>query len=97
MQQPLCHLYFLTVMEHLCTEQHIPILVQLPVDIQKKLEPGTVEETEALLLWVEYQAVVQVLIQQLALHFIPSQTHKLSDVQLVVEDINKLGQRLCGV
>ena len=94
MQQPLCHLYFLTVMEHLWSEHHynphtskLSTLVRSAVNVQKALE--TAQGGEAVLLWVELQAVVQVLIQELALHLNPSQAHKLGDVQLIVEDLNK--------
>ena len=94
MQQPLCHLYFLTVMEHLSGQQSynlhgskLSLLVRSAVGVQKQLEVA--EGGEALLLWVEFQAVVQVLIQQLALHLDPTVTHKLGDVQLIIDDINK--------
>lgn len=93
MQQPLCHLYFLTVMEHLWSEQHyepqdLSTFVRWISDIKKELE--TAKEGEAVLLWVELQAVVQVLIQQLALHFNPLETGRLGDVQLIVKDIDGL-------
>ena len=90
MQQPLCHLYFLTVMEHLSSAHDynthgskLSLLVRAAFSIQTQLE--TAEGGEALLLWVESQAVLQILIQQLALHLA---TYKLEDVQLVV-DVNK--------
>jgi hypothetical protein len=94
MQQPLCHLYFLTVMEHLSSAHHynphtskLSVLLRSAVNIQKDLE--TAEGGEAVLLWVELQATVQVLIQELALHLNPAQSHKLGDIQLMMEDLNK--------
>lgn len=91
MQQPLVHLYFLTVMEHLCSEHpytsRLATLVRSASNICKHLE--TAEKGEAILLWVELQAVVQVLIQQLAVHLDPTQPHKLGDVQLIIDDLNK--------
>lgn len=95
MQQPLCHLYFLTVMENLWTEQHfnpdrieLTHFVLMAGSVHEELK--TAEGGEAVLLWVELHAVVQVLIQQLALHFDPSQTHRLGDVQRILDDINRL-------
>lgn len=87
MQQPLCHLYFLTVMEHLWTT-HLSKLVHLAEHIQKQLK--TAEGGEAIILRVELQAVVQVLIQRLAEHLNPLQIRKFGDVQSSVKDINKL-------
>lgn len=82
-------------MEHLWTEQHVnpegadlTYFVRIADSIQKELQ--TAEGGEVVLLWVEFQAVVQMLIQQLALHFDPSQKNKLSDVQRILDDINRL-------
>ena len=99
MQQPLCHLYFLTVVEHLQSRRnrlepsHLSGLVRTATSMQTHLE--TAETGEAVLLWVELQAVMQVLIQQLAEHLDPAQPHKVGDLQLVVDDINRWGRRLC--
>lgn len=87
MQQPLCHLYFLTVMEHLWST-HLSKLVNLAEHIQKQLK--TAEGGEAIILWVELQAVVQVLLQHLAVHLNPLEIRKFGDVQPIVQDINKL-------
>ncbi len=84
-------------MEHLWSTYHynntsnLPALVRLAGKIQ--MEQEAVEGGEAILLWVELQAVVQVLIQELALHFDPSQTQKLGDVEIILEDLNKLTLR----
>ena len=92
MQQPLCHLYFLTVMEHLWSEHHQSIsselssLAEFAVSIQKTLE--TAADEEAVLLWIELQAVIQVLIQHLAWHFDPEFADRLSAVSEILEDIN---------
>ena len=93
MQQPLCHLYFVTVMEHLwskhCNVTHgrLSILVTVIRDKQKQLD--TAQGGEAVLLYIELQAVTQVLIQQLALHLDPSQMNRLGDVQPLLHDINQ--------
>lgn len=83
MQQPLCHLYFLTVMEHLCSEENsLSSLVGVAIDVKKELE--TAVEGEAVLLSVELQAVIQALIQQLAKDFNPSK------IGSIMEELNKL-------
>lgn len=103
MQQPLCHLYFLTVMEHLESQnedqhnqyQHnedkhnkIPSLVNFASDLQKQLE--TSEDGNAILLWLELQAVIQTLLQQLAMNLDSSQPSNLGNFRLLEDDINKL-------
>lgn len=90
MQQPLCHLYFLTVMERLSSDSQcftLSTLVRKATYIQNRLEAE--EGGEAVLLQLELQAVIQVLIQQLALHLHPSETDCLSDVVPVLDGINK--------
>ena len=89
MQQPLCHLYFYTVMENdLLHNSDLGTLTGLAIKIQGELEKAT--GGDAVLKQIEFQAVVQVLIQQLALHLNPSQSHMLSDVQNVNDKINRL-------
>ena len=166
MQQPLCHLYFATLMEHLSSEQLNPSdLVQLIKDVQEELHRAKGEEgkllrakegadgllrtngeegellraegdellakegedeqlrgkrkegelhkeellrdkegeevqeellmakrreSNSILLYLEVQALVQVFILKLASHFNPVETHKIGDVYLMVDDINKL-------
>ena len=98
MQQPLCHLYFLTVLEHLMAKQnsesflhhqhsHMAGLVRMADSIHNSLQ--TAVGGEAVLLWVELQAVTQVLLQQLALHLDPNQTQMLGDVQQIADDVNR--------
>ena len=91
MQQPLCHLYFLTVVEQLWTDKHFKPnhYVQLVQGIQKEVKTAGAEE--AVLLHVELQSVIQVLIEQLALHFDPSHFKRLGDVENIVPEINRLG------
>ena len=95
MQQPLCHLYFLTVLEHLMASEsylhhqqsHMAGLVRMVASIHNSLD--TVMGGEAVLLWVELQAVTQVLLQQLALHLDPNETQKLGDVLQIADDVNQ--------
>ena len=95
MQQPLCHLYFATVMEHFWskhqdkTEGQIKLstFVRVADYIQKQLD--TSEGKQSILLWVEFQAVVQNLIQELSYYLSPSHPYKLGDVHSLLKDINK--------
>ena len=93
MQQSLCHLYFVTVMEHLwskhccATHSRLSILVTAIKNTQKQLDAA--QDGEAILLYIELQAVTQILIQQLALHLDPSQIYKLGDVKPLIHDINQ--------
>jgi len=96
MQQPLCHLYFLTVLEHLLAKQntdsfqqrnHMASLVRLAASIHASLK--TAVGGEAILLWVELQAVTQVLLQQLAQHLDPNQKQKLVEVHRIQDDVNR--------
>ena len=94
MQQPLCHLYFVTVMEHLWSKHHsathgrLAILITAIKNTRKQLD--TSQGGETVLLYIELQAVTQILIQQLALHLDPSQMYRLGDVQPLLHDINQL-------
>ena len=80
-------------MEHLWSKQHnathgmLSTLVTVIKDTQKQLD--TAHGGEAVLLYIELQAVTQILIRQLALHFDPSHIHKLGDVQPLLSDINQ--------
>ena len=92
MNQPLCHLYFLTVMEHLSSDNQIGKfydLIEWATQIKSKLDSEQTGE-DIILLKLEFQAAVQVIIQQLALYFNPCDYQKQSDVSPVIQDINKL-------
>ena len=89
MQQPLAHLYFLTVLEHLQAEGHkLSALVRTANNISKLCTSPTVGDRESVLLWVELQAVVQMVLQQLATHLDPSEPHRMGEIQPLAEDIN---------
>jgi hypothetical protein len=82
-------------MEHLWTENHFkPDSVGLQYYIESfdelKKELITAEQEEAVLLQIEIQSVVQVLIEQLALRFDPSQLDKLGEVEPLLDDLNRL-------
>ena len=86
MQQPLAHLYFLTVLEHLQAQRHsLPGLVRTANTIIQQCASPT---TESMVLWVELQAVVQVILQKLAVYLNPSKPD-MGEVHPVVDDINR--------
>lgn len=90
MQQPLVHLYFLTVLEHLQAEGHkLSSLVRTANTINQQCASPTTGEVERVLLWVELQAVVQVVLQELAAHLDLSETHRLGEIQPLADDINR--------
>lgn len=93
MEQPLCHLYFLTVMEHLWSKfidtniDKIFQLVEYATSIQDSLNKAT--STEKVMLHLEMQAVIQVLIRSLAYHFHPEYSSRIRDVQPLITEINR--------
>ena len=95
MQQPLCHLYFLTVMEHMHTQSmksdnsSIFFYVRYAGFIQQQLRVKN-DKNNVVLLWIELQAVIQNLIQELSLYLSPSHPYKLEDVRLNLHEVNKL-------
>ncbi len=93
MQQPLCHLYFLTVLEHLnnsTVQSKLSYSVNLAFTVWKELEElGEIINEESVLLRLEFQAIVQVMIQQIALHLDPKNPTKLGDLAQIIEDINR--------
>lgn len=95
MQQPLCHLYFLTVMEHVWSKHHnadtsqLNALTRSIFHIQKEIK-ATLAEEEVVVIHIELQAVIQMLIQHLAEHLNPEGIHGISDYQLVMENLNEL-------
>ena len=89
MQQPLAHLYFLTLLEHLQAQAHkLSGLVRIANTITKECASATTDEVEKVVLWIELQAVVQVILQKLAVHLDPSKP-RMEEVYPVVDDINR--------
>ena len=73
MQQPLAHLYFLSLLEHLQAKKYkLSGLVSLANKISMQCVSPATKEVEAVVLWVELQAVVQVIIHGLATCLNPS-------------------------
>ena len=67
MQQPLCHLYFLTLLEHLLAEpQELNSLVRLVGVVGQWCEFDHLSPRHKLLLHIEKQAVIQVIIHCVA-------------------------------
>ena len=93
MQQPLAHLYFLTVLEHLVSSQlRLAGLVRTANVIRRDFESqsSSLSEPEQVLMCIELQALVQVVAQKLAENLDPSNPHKMGEVQPIVDDINLL-------
>jgi len=89
MQQPLAHLYFLTLLEHLQALGHkLSGLIRIANTIIQQCASDTTEEVESVVLWIELQAVVQVILQTLAVHLNPSEPH-MEEVHPMVDDINR--------
>ena len=89
MQQPLAHLYFLTLLEHLQAQAHkLSGLICIANTILQQCASATTKEVESVVLWIELQAVVQVILQTLAVHLNPSEPH-MEEVHPVVDDINR--------
>ena len=92
MQQPLCHLYFLTVMEHIQStrQQDHSSLASMKFATRIEQELITAKEIDGILLRVELQAVIQNLMQELSLYLSPSHPYKLEDDSDLLLQINKL-------
>ena len=89
MQQPLAHLYFLILLEHLQACEHkLSSLVSTANFITKLCNSPVVREVESVILWVELQAVVQVILQELAVYLTPSKPH-MGEVLPLMPDINR--------
>lgn len=85
MQQPLSHLYFLTVTEnHNLRDKNLESLVGLANHVKEELENAI--DGEAVLLQLEFQAILQVLTQQLASHL---DSDQLGGVNEIIEIINR--------
>ena len=90
MQQPLAHLYFLTLLEHLQAQRHtLSGLVRTANAITEQFASPTSEEVKSVVLWIELQALVQLILQKLAVHLNPSKPH-MEEVYPVADDINRL-------
>ena len=92
MQQPLCHLYFLTYFEHLEStfqgrkQSELATFIKAASSMQSALR----KECEGkVVLWLELQAITQLLIKELAFHFDPSEWYKLPDVVPLEDKIKK--------
>ena len=90
MQQPLAHLYFFTVLEHLQAVGHkLSVLVRIANSTIQQCACLATREVEGVLLWVELQAVVQMILQELAAHLDPAEAYHIGEVQPLVDNINK--------
>ena len=91
MQQPLAHLYFLTVLEHLLSEEHqLSHMIRVAKQISQLCKPQVEPTHSQVLLHIELQAMIQVIVKSLAPHLDPSDQAQLGKLQPLVDDINQL-------
>lgn len=91
MQQPLADLYFLTVLEHLMNKNYPFVrLIQTAIDMLNTCSDTSTYDQERLIFWIELQAVIQVIAQQLATFLDPSEPAKIANVYSVKDAINML-------
>ena len=91
MQQPLAHLYFLTVLEHLLSEERqLENMVLTANQVLKQCKSQVEPPHSQVLLHIELQAVVQVIAKSLALHLDPSDQAQLGEVLPLFHNINQL-------
>lgn len=87
MQQPLVQLYFVTVLEHLTSKQMtITTLVNLAVHIRKICNSSQASSGEQVLLWIELQAVSQVIAQTIPNLLVKS---KVAEFMPLKDDIDR--------
>ena len=87
MQQPLAHLYFLTVFEHLLNrEQSFPSLVRVSKKLSNDCCSG-VAESNQVVLQIELQAALQVITKRIAVIVQTSEICTLTDS---INDVNQL-------
>lgn len=93
MQQPLAHLYFFTLLEHLQAQEYkLSGLVRISNSIIWQCTSLAIREVESIVLWVELQAVVQVILQKLATVLDPDcdpSEYHIGEIQPIMDDINR--------
>ena len=94
MQQPLAHLYFMTVLEHLVArEWELSWLVMSASSIRTLCDSSDTIDSYKVLLWIELQAVVQVIAQNVPYHLLPSQREDIVELAPLKDDINQYVSR----
>ena len=92
MQQPLCHLYFATVLEHLYSDSKYkdsqPVHLTDAIDKMKE-SLKKAENADAALLWIDIQAVTQLLLKKIAHCLNPNQSQGLGKIGSLLDDINR--------
>lgn len=86
MDQPLAHLYFLTVLEHVMREP--PTEVMRSAEVITELLSKTNDE-EKLLLSIELQAIIQLIAQQLQYYLDPDNSSKVTEFRLLKQFVNR--------
>ena len=93
MQQPLAHLYFLTILEYLndLSETYpFPDLVQTATSMFDACSAANTSPKEKLILYIELQAVIQVIAKHLAKFLDPSEPAKIAKIYISRDAVNML-------
>ena len=91
MQQPLAHLYFLTVLEHILSdEQSLANMVRAAGQLSHLCSSGISEPPHQLMLQIELQAVLQVIAKLLAGLLDAADRVQFVEIEGSIEEINRL-------
>ena len=91
MQQPLAHLYFLAVLEHILSDDpNLANMVRAAGQLSHLCTSGVAEPHRQVLLHIEFQAVLQVMAKLLAELLDGSERLQIIEIQGVIEEINLL-------
>ena len=92
MQQPLAHLYFQTVLEHLMNEYKTQTLSDIVITsnlISQYCDSPEIDDKDKVLLWIEHQAVVQIIAWMLPDYLDLSKIVKVQELGELKDSINK--------
>ena len=90
MQQPLAHLYFLTVLEHLMSKDHSLVsMVRLANYILEQCDSSECCDNDKIILWIELQSVVQVIAQTVPHYLGYSEAKHVIEKKGLQVDINR--------
>lgn len=91
MQQPLAHLYFLTVLEHILSdEQSLANMVRAAGQLSHLCSSGVSEPSHQVMLQIELQAVLQVIAKLLADLLDASDRVQFVEIEGSIDEINRL-------
>ena len=91
MQQPLAHLYFVTVLEHLLSDdQSLANMVRAAGTLAHSCTSGGLEPAQQVMLQIEVQAVLQVIARLLAKLLDSSDQVQFVEIEGSINEINRL-------